>query len=116
MDPRAAHDRPDPAELLEAVREYLDHPAEGGRDRLHRRVASNVVGLVERQLAVADADAAAHRDRLAALGVDDNAQLAALAAEVDETDPRHGVLSAALAQWARAKVAVSNPRYLEEGR
>ncbi|MEQ6903376.1 DUF6285 domain-containing protein [Nocardioides sp. YIM 152588] len=113
-DPRAAHDRPDPAELLAAVREHLDRPADGDRDRLHRRVASNVVALVERQLAAADDDAAAHRARLAQLGVADNAELAELVAGLDEADPRYPAVNAALAAWARAKVAVSNPRYLEE--
>ncbi|GAA4811628.1 DUF6285 domain-containing protein [Nocardioides caeni] len=110
----SVHDRPDPIELIDAVREYLDHPPpDAGRDRLHRRVASNVLTTVARQLAAAAEDEAVHRDRLAALGVRDNAALAALAAGMDEDDPRFPELVAALADWAEQKVRVSNPRYLE---
>lgn len=108
------HDRPDPVELVEAVREYLDHPpADAGRDRLHRRVASNVLATVARQLAAAAEDEAVHHDRLAALAVQNNAELAALAAGTTEDDPRFPALTAALAAWAEQKVRISNPRYLE---
>ncbi|MFC7495137.1 MULTISPECIES: DUF6285 domain-containing protein [unclassified Nocardioides] len=109
-----AYDRPDPVELVDAVREFLDGAGDGARDRLHRRVASNVLATVSRQLAAAPADEAAHADRLAALGVRDNRELAVLAARLDEDAPLYAELTAALATWARAKVAVSNPRYLEE--
>ena len=108
------YDRPDVAELVDAVREFLDGGGEGARERLHRRVASNVLATVGRELAAAPADEAAHAERLAALGVRDNRELATLAATLEEDDPRFAQLTAALAAWARAKVAVSNPRYLEE--
>ena len=109
----ACHDRPDPVELLAAVREHLAAPP-GDRERLHRRVAANVVAIVERQLAAAPEDDAAHAARLADLGVADNHALAVLAATTDEDDPRHALLTAHLVAWARAKVAVVNPRYLED--
>lgn len=109
------HDRPDPVELVEAVRELLDTPGEEGpRERLHRRVASNVLATVARQLAADPADRVAHEERLAGLGVPDNRALAALAASLDEDDPRFEQLTTALAEWARAKLAVTNPRYLED--
>lgn len=109
------HDRPDPVELLEAVREFLLAPP-GDREVLHRRVAANVVAMVQRQLAAAAADERAQADRLAELGVADDRELAALAATLDEDDPRFPLLTAHLASWARAKVAVVNPRYLQEAR
>ena len=109
------HDRPDPGELLEAVREFLGAPPDD-RERLHRRVAANVLATVERQLAAAATDEAAHRARLDELGVADNRELAALAATMGEDDPRYPLLTAHLAAWARAKVAVVNPRYLEDAR
>lgn len=108
----AVHDRPDPGELLEAVREFLAGPPDD-REPLHRRVAANVLATVERQLAAAPEDEAAHRARLGELDVADNRALAELAATMDESDPRYPALTAHLAAWARAKVAVANPRYLE---
>ena len=109
------HDRPDPLELLEAVRELLlAEAADGPRDRLHRRVAANVVGLVERELSGLEQATADHRDRLTRLGVDDNRRLAELAASLDEHDPLYPALTQALAEWARRKVAVVNPAYLQE--
>ena len=109
------HDRPDLLELLEAVREFLlADPAEGPRDRLHRRVAANVVGLVERELSGLEQDTVDHLDRLARLGVDDNRRLAELAAVLDEHDPLYPALTDALADWSRRKVAVVNPAYLQE--
>ncbi|HWI42952.1 MAG TPA: DUF6285 domain-containing protein [Nocardioides sp.] len=107
------HDRPDPVELLDAVREFLAAPP-GDRERLHRLVAANVVVLVQRELGAAAKDGAAHAVRLEELGVADDAALAELASRLDEDDPRYPALTAAMAQWARAKVAVVNPRYLEE--
>lgn len=111
--PRAPHDRPSPIELLAAVREFLEQPP-GDRERLHRLVAANVVAIAERELAGAEADATAHDARLTELGVADNRELAELAASLDADDPRGVVLTRVLADWARAKVAVVNPRYLEE--
>lgn len=108
---RAVHDRPDPDELLEAVREFLGGRPDD-RERLHRLVAANVLALVQRELGAAASDAAAHAVRLERLGVADNVELARLAAEVGEDDARFGLLSKTMAQWARAKVAVVNPRYL----
>lgn len=109
----ACHDRPSPVELLDAVREFLGTPP-GDRDRLHRLVAANVLALVQRELESGASDEAAHAVRLEGLGVADNAALAELARDLAEDDPLFAPLTAALADWARAKVAVVNPRYLEE--
>jgi hypothetical protein len=110
----SAHDRPDPVELLEAVREFLDAPPDPDRERLHRRVASNVVAMVQRELLASPADEAAHLSRLGSFGVADDHELAALAATMDGHDPRYPDLSRALLEWAEAKVRVVNPRYLED--
>lgn len=107
------HDRPDPVELLDAVREFLAAPP-GDRERLHRLVAANVVALVQRELGAAADDEAAHAVRLEELGVPDEAALAELASQMGEDDPRYPQLTAVMAQWARAKVAVVNPAYLEK--
>lgn len=112
---RSPHDRPDPVELLDAVRDFLlAEPGDGPRDRLHRRVAANVVGIVQRQLVGAEQDAAVHDARLARLGADGNRALAELAAYVEEDDPLYPALLEELADWARRKVSVVNPAYLEE--
>lgn len=108
------HDRPDPAELAEAVAEFLAAPGDGDRDRLHRRVAANVLAVLGRELQASGEDEARHRERLAAFAVPDNAALAELAATLEESDPRYPALTAALAEWAAQKVAIVNPRYLEQ--
>lgn len=110
----AAHDRPSPGELLEAVTEFLaGPPGDVDRDRLHRRVAANVLGIVSRELAAQPQDDAAHAARLARLGVPDNEALAHLAATCD--DPTQTAdLSDALWAWTQAKVRVVNPSYLED--
>ena len=49
----APHDAPTAIELLESVREWLDReviPSTDGRLRFHARVASNVLGMVEREI------------------------------------------------------------------
>ena len=78
--PLAPFGRPTAAELVEAVREYLDgvHGAQGGRRRFEARVARNALGIVERELVFGPALAAAHTARLAGLGFADDAALAAV--------------------------------------
>jgi hypothetical protein len=109
----APHDRPTAAELLEAVREFLERDvaaATEGRVAFHTRVAVNVLAMVERELARAADDAAAHRSGLDQLGYADDAALAAAlrAGELDERLPE-----VAEVVWASvlAKVDVANPRY-----
>src|SRR6476646_9396635 len=63
-------DRPDAAELVQAVREFLEHDvmaATEGRVQFHTRVAVNALGMIERELTDGPAYAAAERDRAAAL-------------------------------------------------
>ncbi|MGB9345123.1 MAG: DUF6285 domain-containing protein [Ilumatobacteraceae bacterium] len=109
----APHDAPTAIELLESVREWLDReviPATDGRLRFHARVASNVLGMVEREIELGPAQDAAHRERLAQLGVADDAELAA-AIRARAFDDRADELRDLLAGAVRDKLAVANPRY-----
>lgn len=109
------HDRPSAAELVAAVREFLERDvldAADGRVRFHTRVAINVLGMVERELADGPAQAAAHAERLARLGVDDDAALAA-AIRAGALDDRAAEVRAALIESVRDKLLVANPRYLD---
>lgn len=111
----APHDVPTAEQLLEAVREWLERdvmPAVDGRLRFHARVAVNVLAIVERELALGPAQAAAHRARLSALGVADEAELAARIRAGDLDDRLDEVKDLV---WAtvRDKLAVANPRYLD---
>jgi hypothetical protein len=109
------HDRPNAAELVAAVREFLEHDVldtTDGRVRFHARVAINVLGIVERELALGPAQAAAHAERLARLGVGGDAELAA-AIRAGDLDDRAAEVRSALIESVRAKLRVANPRYLE---
>ena len=67
--------RPGAAELLEAVREYLEHneAAESAPGaRFTARVARNVLSMVERELQWGAVFTEAHQRRLASLGFEDD--------------------------------------------
>ena len=108
------HDVPTIGELVEAVREWLDTAvATGGQvSPFHARVAANVLGIVERELALGPEHDRRHGERLAALGVADDAELAAAIRDgrLDDRLPEVRDLV-----WAsvRDKLAVANPRYLD---
>ena len=111
----APHDSPSAAELVEAVREFLENDVLGateGRVQFHTRVAINVLGQVQREIEEGAAMAAAHADRLAALGFADDAALAG-AIRSGELDDRYDEVKAAVWATVRDKLAVANPRYLE---
>ena len=110
------HDVPTAAQLIEAVREFVEGDvmeATEGRVRFHARVAVNVLRMVERELELGAGQAAAHREALARLGVSDEAELAA-AIRDGRLDNRRPELVDVLRQTVRAKLEVANPRYLEE--
>ena len=111
----APHDMPSAAQLVEAVREWLERDvmaATEGRLQFNTRVAVNVLAMVERELQVGPAQSAAHAERLAQLGVADDAELAARirAGGMDRPEVRE-------AGWAgaRDKLAWANPKYLTGG-
>ena len=111
----APNDAPSAAELLEAVREWIDTdviPSTDGRLRFHARVASNVLAMVEREIELGPTQSAAHEQRLALLGVADDAELAA-AIRDRRFDDRADELRGLLADMVADKLAEANPRYLE---
>jgi hypothetical protein len=112
------HDIPSAAELLDAVREFLESdvlPGTEGRLRFHVRVAANVVGMVAREIVLGPDQANAHARRLEALGVRTDAELAA-AIRSGALDSRSEEVRAVVHDAVRDKLAVANPRYLlQEG-
>lgn len=109
------HDAPTAAQLVEAVREWLERDVmtgTTGRLQFHARVAVNVLAMVERELAVGGDQACAHADRLAALGVIDDAELAARI-RGGALDERAAEVRDAVWASVRDKLNVANPRYLE---
>jgi hypothetical protein len=109
----APHDRPTAAELVDAVREFLERDvmaATTGRVQFHARVAINVLGMVERELVEGPAMAAAHRDRLAALGFEDETALAA-AIRAGDLDDRYDEVRAAVSATVEDKLRIANPKY-----
>lgn len=110
----APHDRPTAAELVEAVREWLEREVLGataGRLQFHTRVAVNVLSMVERELELGPAQESAHRERLAALGVVDDADLAARIRD-GSLDDRLEEVRAAVWASVHDKLSVANPNYL----
>jgi aminoglycoside phosphotransferase (APT) family kinase protein len=112
--PVAPFGRPTAAELVEAVREYLEsnvmERTEGGT-RFEARVARNALAVVERELLLGHEIATAHAYRLRDLGITDDAALAAAIRAGDFDDGWEPVASA-LAASARDQLLVANPSYL----
>jgi aminoglycoside phosphotransferase (APT) family kinase protein len=114
-------DRPNAAELLEAVREFVEHDAQPGledRAAFHARVAVNALGIVERELVLGpaiDAPVAARLTALLGQEGSPRALAAALAAGIRDgalDQERDEVVDAVIA-LVRAKLAIANPRYAE---
>ncbi|HEX7168963.1 MAG TPA: DUF6285 domain-containing protein [Acidimicrobiales bacterium] len=109
------HDEPDARALVEAVREFLERDvldASEGRVRFHTRVAVNVLGMVERELALGVAQADAHAAGLARLGVTSESELAS-AIRTGALDDRLADVRDVVTTTVRAKLEVANPRYLD---
>lgn len=109
------HDRPTITELVVAVREFLEGDvaaATEGRVRFHARVATNVLAMVERELELGTAQAAAHAEGLRMFGVADEAELAATIRD-GALDDRREELLGFLRATVTAKLEVANPRYLQ---
>ena len=113
-------DRPTAVELLDAIREFLEHdvmPAAEGRVQFHSRVAVNALGMLERELRLGPELDAADRARLSAL-LDHDADLPALTTELagrirdGSLDDRRGEVISAVRESVRAKLVVSNPDYV----
>jgi Domain of unknown function (DUF6285) len=119
-------DRPTAAELLEAVREFLERDLMvrddlPSRVRFHTRVAVNCLGIVERELTLGPELDAAERERLATLlGHDGTADdlTAELARRIRDgsLDDRRAAVVDHVRESVRAKLLVANPGYLERVR
>ena len=71
----APHDNPTAAELTAAVRDWLSDDvaaSDGPPHSFHRRVATNVLDIVRREIELGPQQAVTHADRLARLGVADD--------------------------------------------
>jgi len=108
------HDAPSAVQLVEAVREFLEGDvmaATEGRVHFHARVAGRVLAIVERELLEPRPERARHTDRQAALGMDNDGDLAA-AIRAGTLDARRGEVEASVWLDVLAKVQVANPDYL----
>lgn len=107
--------RPTAGQLVEAVREWVDHDVRGateGRVAFHARVAVKVLAMLERELAMGPSHLAAHRARLAALDCADDAQLVTRI-RAGALDDRAEEVRRIVAESVHAKLEVANPRWLE---
>ena len=108
------HSHPDAGELLDATIAFLGDvlaPTVAVEHAFHLRVAVNALRMVRREIAEGGADEEAHRDRLAALGLADDAALAsALRAGEVPADLMPQVRAGLLAD-AQARLRVANPRF-----
>ena len=103
------HDRPTMRELTESVAEWLATLGLTGRDAFLARVATNALGIVGRELELGPALQQRHADRLAQLGVADDAELARqIRAGRDDDDVVRAVCAAVV-----DKVTVADPRQLK---
>lgn len=117
------HDRPTVAEILAAVRGYLNDEVATTSDRRARfraLIAANVLGIAERELLSADEDARFEDERLRTLGYVEGAaaeRRRRLCADIRSgkfDSPERFVAGFAYAsEMVARKLAVSNPRYLK---
>lgn len=108
------HDSPSAAELVEAVREFVSRdvlPAVEGRVQFHTRVAINVLGMVERELAMGAEQERRHQDGLRALGASSEAELAAEIRGMAADDPRLEEIARFVRVTVGDKLDVANPKY-----
>ncbi|KAA9152669.1 phosphotransferase family protein [Amycolatopsis acidicola] len=103
------HDRPSAAALIASAGSFLAGlQVEDPAVRYQLRVAETALTIARRELHLAPAHAEAHRARLAALGLPDDAALAARIRAGDD-DPR---LVEAVRAVVRDRLLVANPRHL----
>jgi hypothetical protein len=106
--------RPTAAELIEAVREFLeslgdDTPPERA---FHLRVAINALRVAERELATGGEAEIGHRQRMTALGASDDRDLArAIRAGQFPPERRDEILASVLAD-VEARLQANSPHYI----
>ena len=102
------HDRPTAGEIVEAVREWIEQLQLHGHDAFLAQVSTRALKIVERELA-APALEQRHRERLDALGVADDAELAAQVRDGRDDADTVGAIRAAVID----KLSIADPRLLE---
>jgi len=115
-------DRPTAAQLVTAVREFLERDVMGatdGRVNFHARVAVNVLNTVARELELGEGFATAERVRAAALlGHDGDADALerelARAIRSGALDDRDPAVRAHVRATLREKLLIANPGYLPD--
>jgi hypothetical protein len=110
----SGHGRPTAAELVAAVAEFLEtdvRESTTGQVNFHSRVAVNALRIVEREL-LAGSDPDDPTDKLAELGFDDEAQLAAAirAGTLDNAAAADTVVRCLRALVSR-RLSVAHPGY-----
>jgi len=115
------HDQPSVSELVQAVKNFVDHsamPELKGRAAFHARVASNVLATILRDLDARDANDAAEYERLKALLPDSDGKSRQALNEELQGRIRSGELtieSAALMEHLKktaiAQLKVDQPKY-----
>jgi hypothetical protein len=103
-------DRPTAAELVQAVREFLERDvmtATEGRVQFHTRVAINALGMVERELQQGPVVDAFERERGAERELAGRIRDGSLDGRLDE-------IRAQVRATVREKLLVANPGYLRE--
>jgi hypothetical protein len=104
------------AELLEAVREWVDGDVRSGTEgrlSFHARVAANALRMLEREVALEPGLSLAHTERLATLGCASAAELAERIRD-GELDDRLEEVRALVAASVHDKLLVANPGWLDE--
>ncbi len=112
---RRVHDRPTMAELLEAVREWVDGDVRGGTEgrlSFHARVAANALRMLEREVALEPGLSEAHAGAAALARLHDDAELAARI-RAGELDDRLEEVRTLVAASVHDKLLVANPGWLE---
>jgi hypothetical protein len=107
------HDSPTAAQLVEAVREFLEADVMGateGRVQFHARVAAKVLAMVQRELELGPEQARRHGEGLAALGLAGERELA-LAIRDGAIDDQVAGVARFVRQTVEDKLAVANPGY-----
>jgi aminoglycoside phosphotransferase (APT) family kinase protein len=112
----SVHDRPTMAELLEAVREWVDGDVRSGTEgrlSFHARVAANALRTLEREVALEPALSDAHVERLRSLDCASDAELASRIRD-GALDHRLEEVRSLVGASVHDKLLVANPAWLEE--
>ena len=117
-----AQDRPDAAELLAAVRAFLEEellPTLDGRLRFHTLVSAKALGILEREVRDGPAQDAAEAERLRGLlgregSLRDLETELARAIRQGDLDERGVEVIDHVRRSVRDKLTIANPSYLED--